>query len=154
MIRGDVVTDLEREIRFNGICERICLREWFNVGSADNLQCFCLLGTGGEKNGRVINAERFGHGNLYFFSQRPRIGNVTGQCTCSRQFRRNQIDLRITRAAAPFKVSVECTQGYTTRIRRKAHADTRSACTFQNSCAGIDQIIERTAFGEHGKHLT
>lgn len=153
VVGRDVVAHLEHELRRERVGKRLALREGTDVRSAQDLHRVGFLRRDGRQHGAVVDAEAVRQRDGGHLPERLRVGDETGERGGDRRLRRDEVDLRVLRAAAAEEVAVERAQTHAAGIRREAHADARAAGTLEQARAAGEDVRERAAVGEHGQHL-
>ena len=153
MVGRDVVAHLEHELRRERVAEGLAAREGADVRPAQDLHRVRLRRRDGRQHGAVVDAEAVRQRDGRHFAEGLRVGDETGERGGDRRLRRDEVDLRVLRAAAAEEVAVERAQAHAAGIRREAHADARTAGTLEQARAAGEDVRERAAVGEHGQHL-
>ena len=153
VVGGDVVPDLQQRLCRDGFRQRLALREFLDIGPAQDFDLVHLLHRGGRDDHVVVDEEGFRHGDRNAAAQFLRIGEYAGQGGSGGGFRADQIDLRVGCAGTAFKVAVERAQGHAAGIGGLPHADAGTAGGFEDPGPGGNEIGQRAVFGQHGVHL-
>ena len=121
----------------------VFLRERFDVRSHSH---FCIVFIAAFRiYDKVIVWHKICFRDLrQFFTAGHAVGQHTFDSGKRCSFRAYKEHLRIQRSASALEVSVKCTQGNGSGFRGLSHADAWSACVFDDTCSGVDDISQCT----------
>ena len=153
VVGRDVVAHLEHKLRRERVGKGLAAREGADVRPAQDLHRVRLRRRRGRQHGAVIDAEAVRQRDGGHLPECLRVGDDACERGGDRRLRRDEVDLRVLRAAAAEEVAVERAQAHAAGIWREAHADARTAGTLEQARAAGEDVRERAAVGEHGQHL-
>lgn len=154
MIRGDAIADLEHNFSLKLILQRGKTFQRNNIRTSHDLGARVPLLLRKDKVPAAVRYACRERNPGRGFSPCHGIGKTPRQSALGRNRRTRQIYLGIPGPAPPFKIPVERAYGNTAAYGRTAHANARSARTFQYARAGVQQTHERTILRQHAEHLT
>ena len=138
MVSCNIIFDFQRYRSCNRSFQRCSFRIRFDIRSSQNFYIRSFFFRCRKCNHIIMYGELFRQYKFRHFADFSGVSQIARHCGNRCQFRRYQINLSVLSSGTSEEVSVKSSQRNTLGIRRLSHTNTRTAGTFQNSCACIN----------------